>query len=78
MELLDRNTENQTRLCGISPVEGEAGKTVDYAVHEVVEVIETQESQKDKTVATVYRPGYVYQGNVRKKAQVAAYRCKEE
>ena len=78
MELIVRNTENQIRLCGISPVDEEAGKKVDYAVHEVLEVIETQDSQKDQTVAAVYRPGYVYRGSVRKKAQVAAFRYKHE
>ena len=78
MELIVRNTENQIRLCGISPVDAEAGKKVDYAVHEVLEVIETQDSQKDQTVAAVYRPGYVYRGSVRKKAQIAAFRYKHE
>lgn len=76
MELIVHNTENQMRLCGICPVDAEVEKKVDYAVHEVLEVIETQDSQKDQTVAAVYRPGYVYQGSVRKKAQVAAFRYK--
>ena len=50
---------------------------MDYALHEVVEVVETTDIQKNKTIAEVYRPGYVYRGRVKKKAQVKAFRCIE-
>ncbi|MCI6996115.1 MAG: nucleotide exchange factor GrpE [Oliverpabstia sp.] len=73
MQLMSQNVKAQMCLCGISPVE-ESGIPVDYALHEVVEVVETTDIQKNKTIAEVYRPGYVYRGRVKKKAQVKAFR----
>ena len=58
---------------GISLIE-ETGVRVDYALHEVIEIIDTAEEERAQVVAEIYHPGYVYMGVVKKKAKVAAYR----
>lgn len=56
----------------------ESGVQVDYELHEVIEVRTVSDERSDQTVAEVYSPGCIYQGNVRKKAKVAAYRLKKQ
>lgn len=58
---------------GISLIE-ETGVRVDYALHEVIEIIDTAEEERAQVIAEIYHPGYVYMGVVKKKAKVAAYR----
>lgn len=58
---------------GVSLIE-ETGVRVDYALHEVIEIIDTAEEERAQVVAEIYHPGYVYMGVVKKKAKVAAYR----
>ena len=47
---------------------------VNYELHEVMEIRETEEPHKDKVVADIVRPGYCYKGEVRQKAKVVVYR----
>ena len=59
-------------MCGITVI-AEYGTRVDYDLHEVIETVETENPVLDKTVADIYSCGYIYKGNVKKKARVAAY-----
>ena len=47
---------------------------VDYALHTVREVVETQDPALDGRVAELYSCGYLYRGRMLRKAQVSAYR----
>ena len=58
--------------CGFSPVFRQ-NEPVDYELHEVVNVVPTEDASLDKKVAQVYSPGYVYQGKLTKKAKISAY-----
>ncbi len=70
--LMEQKLERCRKLCGISIIE-ECGGKVDYDLHEVIEVVDTAEQDKDKVVAGIVSWGYLYKGRVRKKAQVTAY-----
>ncbi|MCI9378997.1 MAG: nucleotide exchange factor GrpE [Eubacterium sp.] len=70
--LMERNLEHYRQMCGITVI-AEYGTRVDYDLHEVIETVETENPVLDKTVADIYSCGYIYKGNVKKKARVAAY-----
>lgn len=70
--LMEKNLERYRQLCGITVI-GDYGARVDYDMHEVIETVETKDPALDKTVADIYSCGYIYKGNVKKKARVAAY-----
>ena len=53
---------------------GYAGEKVDFARHEVLNVVDTPEADLEGTVIEVYSPGCIYAGAVWKKARVSAYR----
>ncbi|MDO4338993.1 MAG: nucleotide exchange factor GrpE [Eubacteriales bacterium] len=72
--LMEEEQAKEQMLCGISLI-GRPGEKVDYSLHEVIEAVDTEEQGKDKQIANVYSPGYLYQGKVRKKARVSAYRA---
>ena len=71
--LMEKTLEHYRRLCGICMIE-ECGIKVNYDLHEVIEAVDTTDSSKDKTIAAIYRCGYLYKGKVKRKAQVGAYR----
>lgn len=71
--LMEINLEHYRRTCAISLIQ-ESGVSVDYDLHEVIEVVDTKDPALDKTIADIYRCGYLYKGKVRKKARAAAYR----
>ncbi len=71
--LVERGVQEQMHACEFAVV-ADTGCAVNYELHEVIEVLDTEDVQRDRTVAVVYNPGYLYQGKVRKKAKVAAYR----
>lgn len=76
MRLVKRTNAEQLGKCGIREI-GCRGERVDYDLHEVIEAVDTSNSEENLTVAHVYAPGLLYRGCVRKKARVAAYRlCK--
>lgn len=71
--LMEKALRHCQQLCGICIIE-ECGTEVDYDLHEVIEAVSTADSSKDKTIAAIYRCGYIYKGKVKRKAQVGAYR----
>ena len=73
IELIRNAVKGKLISGGISLIE-ETGCKVDYALHEVIEVLDTTDEGRLQTVAKIYHPGSVYKGTVRKKAKVAAYR----
>lgn len=77
IDLMEQNLERSRRCCGISLIQ-ERGVSIDYGLHDVIEAVDTKDPALDKTVAEVYRCGYLYQGKTKKKAQVAAYRYSRE
>ena len=50
------------------------GDPVDYALHEVISVQETEEEEKNGRIESVYEPGFCRNGQVYRKAKVGAYR----
>lgn len=71
--LMEKNLELFRRSCAITVIQ-ECGVDVDYGLHDIIEAIDTTDPAKDKTIADIYRSGYLYKGKVKKKAQAAAYR----
>lgn len=71
--LMEKNLELYRRSCAITVIQ-ECGVDVDYGLHDIIEAIDTTNPAKDKTIAEIYRSGYLYKGKVKKKAQAAAYR----
>ena len=52
----------------------DVGIPVDYDLHEVVDAVETNDPEADKTIAQVFSCGYVFRGTVLRKAKVVAFR----
>ncbi|MDO5701827.1 MAG: nucleotide exchange factor GrpE [Lachnospiraceae bacterium] len=52
---------------------GHVGEPVNFSLHEVIDVRETDDPHYDKCIAQVYETGFMYQGSIRK-ARVAVYR----
>lgn len=73
LELMQRALKGYQLPCGISMIT-EPEEKVDYQLHEVIEVIDTEEDERDQMVARIYSPGYLYKGRVVKKAKVAVYK----
>lgn len=71
--LMEKNLKHYQHSCAISLIQ-ERGVSVDYDLHEIIDVTDTTDPALDKTIAEIYRCGYLYKGKVRKKAQAAAYR----
>ncbi len=71
--LMEKNLKHCQHSCAISLIQ-ECGVSVDYDLHEIIDVTDTTDPALDKTIAEIYRCGYLYKGKVRKKAQAAAYR----
>lgn len=70
--LVEKVVQEKMVFSGITAID-RTDCVVNYELHEVIELIDTEDMNRDRTVAVVYRPGYLYRGEVRKKAQVAAY-----
>lgn len=63
-------------LAGLQVIDRPGG-AFSYALHEAIEVIETSDEALDMRVARVYSCGYVYLGNVVRKAKTAVYQYRE-
>ena len=74
--MMNQETEGALRNADLRET-GYRGQQVDYELHQVLKAVETDEKEKGNTVAQVYRRGWIYQGKVIRKAQVAVYRAKE-
>lgn len=70
--LVEKVVQEKMVFSGITAID-RTDCVVNYELHEVIELIDTEDMNRDRTVAVVYRPGYLYRGEVRKKAQVAVY-----
>ena len=73
LELTQEVVKGAESGCGIRSVD-ESDVKVDYTLHEVIEIRDTEEKEKSQTVAEVFCPGCIYRGVTRKKAKIAAYR----
>lgn len=71
--LMEKTLKHYQRGSAISIIQA-SGVSVDYDLYDIIEVIDTADPALDKTIAEIYRCGYLYKGKVRKKAQAAAYR----
>ena len=70
--MADRQTE-ALALAGIQVI-GQNGDQFSYTLYDAVETLETDQVEQEHRVAEVIRCGYVYQGKVIRKAQVAVWR----
>lgn len=61
--------------CGLTEV-GKQGDPIDYDIHNILNTIETGDESKANTVAKVYSRGIFYNGQLIKKADVAAFNRK--
>lgn len=75
LALMEEKLEQCRRECGISIISG-CGIPVNYELHEIIEVKDTDDLSKDNLISDIYRCGYIYKGRILKKAQAAAYRAK--
>ena len=77
MELMEVRLRKYQELCNIMVIEpGE--EPVDYDFHEVIQLADTEDPSLDQKTATVLRCGYLYKGEVKRKAQVSVYRLRKE
>ena len=74
--LLEKAVQESMLMSGLTEI-NQTGCAVNYELHEVIEVRDTEDVHRDRTVAAIYRPGCLYQGKVRKKARVAAFRLQK-
>ena len=77
LAMMDRQVQTAMQACGMEET-GCAGDPVDYRLCDVLEAIDTQDPERNGTIATVFRKGRLYCGQVITKAQVAAYRHPQE
>lgn len=73
--LVEKVIGDSVLSCGITAI-AETGCAVNYEFHDVLEVKDTEDPYKDRTVAAIVKPGYLYKGTVRQKAKVKAYRLR--
>lgn len=72
-EIVEECLARQRSSCALEQV-GKEQEPVDFECHQVLKVINTEDSGLDSRVAEVFCPGFIYHGKVIKKAQVSAYR----
>lgn len=73
LEIFEEEANRFMAAANLREIRGE-GEKVDYECHEVIQAIDTEDEQLAMTVAEVYCPGCSMDGNVIRKARVAAYR----
>lgn len=71
------------QLCGSMESSGlkiikETGIPVDFTVHEVIGICETEQKEKNNRVCQVITPGAIFQGEVLNKARITVYQYKED
>lgn len=74
LSLFRKSLESEMRQCAIVET-GRPGELVDYRYHEILDAEDTDEAERNGTVAHCYRPGCTYHGRVFTKAQVRVYRA---
>lgn len=75
-DVMNREAQKLMRACEMEEV-GMAGEPLDYDMHEVLALVDTEDGRQDGTVAEVFCRGRFYRGHLLKKAQVAVYRKQE-
>lgn len=63
--------------CGITET-GSAGEKADGQFHEILQVIDTEDQEKEGRISQVYSPGIFYMGKLQKKAKVSVYKYRKE
>lgn len=71
--LMNQEAARYMTPCGLTET-GAPGEPVDYEIHNILNIIETQDESKANTIAKVYRRGLFCNGRLIKKADVAAYK----
>jgi molecular chaperone GrpE (heat shock protein) len=64
----------QLQASGISVIE-QTGVPVNYALHEVIDSVPTDDPALNHHVAAIYDCGYIFRGTLKRKARISAYRC---
>lgn len=72
-DVMNREAQKFMRACEMEEV-GMAGEPLDYDMHEVLALVDTEDEQQAGTVAEVFCRGRYYRGRLLKKAQVAAFK----
>jgi molecular chaperone GrpE (heat shock protein) len=65
--------ENSLMLCGIQKT-GQVEEKTDYRIHEIIDIVETDNKEQNELIARVYSKGIIYKGKVIRKAKVAVYK----
>ena len=74
LELIQEGLRPFVVKAGIQ-VTGQAGEKADLSIHEIVDIVQTQDPDMDGKVREVYENGCIYMGAPRKKARVSVWRC---
>ena len=76
LDILGRQMEEMLDTSHLEMID-EAEVPVDYAIHDVCEVMDTEDDRKDRQVRQILQPGYRFHNEIMRKAQVSAFRCRE-
>ena len=68
--------QKRNPFCGLAQIQetGNVGEVFDYRLHEIIETKETDQENQEGVIAKVYVPGFMYRGEIIKKAQVCVYK----
>lgn len=72
-DVMNREAQKFMRSCEMEEV-GNAGEPLDYDIHEILSLVDTEDDQQAGTIAEVFCRGRFYHGSLLKKAQVAVYK----
>lgn len=73
LELFKQQKQKAMSECELQ-LFGEEGQLVDGSYHQVLEAVDTNETEKHARIAKIHEPGILYQGKIIKKATVTAYK----
>ena len=73
MELMELQLQPVRTRAGVIKT-GKEGEALDYSLHEVISVQDTEEEGKNGLIESTYEPGFCFRGCVIRKAKVSAYR----
>lgn len=73
LELFEQQKQKAMSECELQ-LFGEEGQLVDGSYHQVLEAVDTNETEKHARIAKIHEPGILYQGKIIKKATVTAYK----
>ena len=76
LTLAQQKLEEERLPAGFQTVE-QSGVPVSFPVHEVSGIVPTQDAARDRLVAEIDAPGYLYRGQVLRKARVSVWQLTE-